>query len=280
MCANCIAHQYTTCKFSGWGNKCDRCQTGRRPGCTFILSPEQRSRTQELMAMASRKSSSGKFLFVFFRNLSSNLSFIALPDALSQVQMNIAQYAATTALAVLARRQVLSAIDHVGAILHSVSGDGARLFPEYFASGSVIAACDILDLVEHSDFEDEKTALELLTSNFGPSIFSNIFKSAFAQERAELEDSPRAMDITPPPSSNILPTVESPQITPPPKRSRKSVAEQPVASSSRLAPPPFTIPEPMKTRTISQGEASTSSHHSSQGGSRSVSSKRKRQTRG
>jgi hypothetical protein len=181
-----------------------------------------------------------------------------------------------SSLAVAARRQLLQAIDRVGNILRGVSGDGARHFPSHFSDGTVIAATDLLDLVEHPDFSNEESALRLLESRFGPSVFQQIFKSSIFDSSTRLSDATGAMDVTPTPAA--VEGAQSP--TPPPaKRARSSIVNQPVASSSRLAPPPFALPEPMTTRTTSQGEASTSSHPSSRGGARSVSSKRKRQSR-
>ena len=181
---------------------------------------------------------------------------------MSQAQVAIANYSATSALAVLARQQVLDSIERIGAILDGVSGDGARLFPQFFSDGSVYSATDLLDLVEHADFSTEQSALELLTTRFGPSIFQAIFKEAFAEERS-MQDDPRIQSV----------------VTPPAKRARRSTARPPVASSSKLVPASFPLPEPLSTRTISQGEASSSSRVSSRGRSRQASGTRKRKTR-
>ena len=61
MCHNCIAHQNEDCGFQGWGNRCNRCASGRRPGCTFTLTPGQRTRTRELFAASTHNSLQGSF---------------------------------------------------------------------------------------------------------------------------------------------------------------------------------------------------------------------------
>jgi hypothetical protein len=65
MCANCVAHNYNDCQFRGWNVKCNRCDSARRPGCTFSLSPSHRSHTNALLAVVSQDAVTGKFPRVF-----------------------------------------------------------------------------------------------------------------------------------------------------------------------------------------------------------------------
>lgn len=200
---------------------------------------------------------------VCFSNLFVNFLIIdrffslELPQAIAHYQQAGANYTALSALTINARQQVFSSIKNVANILSTTAEGPARLFPSHMGEDSIVAACDLLDLVEDPTFESEEDTLMALASKLGPEVFKNIF--AQSREEAEASVASALMDVSPP-RTTPLENVQSPQITPPPlKRMRSSH---------------FPLPAPMEARTISQGEASTSSVQSSQGGSR----KRKNRT--
>ena len=155
----------------------------------------------------------------------------------------------------------MSSVERVGAILHSTSGNGARTFPTNFDTETIEAAIALIDTVQSPSFLVESEELASLTK----------FSYSTDTGQAPADESSQ-MVISTPPAPIDDEALLSPKVTPPAKRARPSTVATPVASSSRLAAPLFIpLPEPMTTRTISQGESSTSSippaGHSTRSGS-------------
>ena len=192
------------------------------------------------------------YVLVIFRSISvTSLIFacLELPWAIAQAHTAIANYTTASSLVLDARRQLMSSVEHVGAILHSTSGNGARTFPTNFDVETIVAATALIDTVQSPNFLVESEEL------------ASLMKFSYSTDAGQaLADESSQMVISTPPAPIDDEALLSPKVTPPAKLTQPSTAATLVASSSRLAAPLFIpIPELMTTRTISQGESSTSS---------------------
>jgi hypothetical protein len=174
-----------------------------------------------------------------------------------------------------AREQMLSATLRIGDILSSVSGN-VREFPNDFSNNTIQATLELLDLVKSPNLDVQRVAQLILINNLGPSILQELSTAIRSRPPAEEIGKSFRMDILPPP---VRTPVQSPHASPLAKRSRRSKANIALSPSQAGPSSLFPLPEPIVSRTVSQGEASTSSAHSSCGRSVSVSGRLKRKDR-
>jgi hypothetical protein len=249
MCTNCVAHNYNDCQFRGWNIKCNRCDSARRPGCTFSLSPSHRSHTNALLAVVSQDAVTGKFPRVFsIISLSDPFLLSDLPLALSQYHQTVANYAGLSALALNARQQMHQAIQRIGDILFSVSDDGNQVFPDYLSNDAVEAALQVLDVVEGPEFNQADDQLAFLTGALSTQVFQDLFSRFPSGQVHPQAGSSSAMILSTPPNITAPLDPQSTDNSPPHKRAR---------ATKKADPLPF-APSIAASRNVSQGEGSSS----------------------
>jgi len=167
---------------------------------------------------------------------------------MAHYQQASGNYTALAALTLSARQQVVSSVRHVAQILSTTVGV-EHSFPNHWDQDSIIAACDLLDLVEDPTFETEVDGLNALSSRLGPEVFRNLFaplREDVLEKEGEASIASALMDVSPGEGSMSRDAARSPPL-------------------KRMRSVPFPLPTPMEARTTSLDEASTSSIPSSLG---------------
>ena len=65
MCTNCIVSHYPSCGFRGWGKVCAGCDSGKRPKCSFNVSPKLFQETNGILKQVTSGGFAGKLLYIF-----------------------------------------------------------------------------------------------------------------------------------------------------------------------------------------------------------------------